>query len=125
MTRRPAPVFGAAVLAGVLLAAPGKAPTPAPGGAAELPALGTVLQPLPEGDAKSVADAACLNCHSADMIRQQRLTRKQWEATVTKMVGWGAAVPEDRRDALVEYLSRNFGPDNDRFEPVAARPVAR
>lgn len=74
---------------------------------------------------KSLADRACLNCHSADMVCQQRLTEKQWSAEVTKMIGWGAAVPESRRQALVGYLLENFGPDNDRFQPVAVRPAGR
>jgi hypothetical protein len=121
-----APLLASVALlgAGGFLAMPGKAPTPPPRGG-ELPELGTVLPPLPQGSGKSVADAACLNCHSADMIRQQRLTQKQWEANVAKMIGWGAVVPEDQKDALVAYLLQNFGPDNDRFEPVAARPLGR
>jgi hypothetical protein len=124
--RMTAPLLASVALlgAGVFLAMPGKAPTPPPRGG-ELPELGTVLPPLPPGSGKSVADAACLNCHSADMIRQQRLTQKQWEANVAKMIGWGAVVPEDQKDALVAYLLQNFGPDNDRFEPVAARPLGR
>jgi hypothetical protein len=115
----------AALAGGVVLLAPAKTPTPASPDGGKLPELGSVLAPLPEGSAKSVADAACLNCHSADMIRQQRLTAKQWQANVTKMIGWGAVVPEDQRDALVAYLLENFGPDNDRFEPVVARPAGR
>ena len=92
---------------------------------ASLPELGTRLDPLPEGPMKALADQACLNCHSADIIRQQRLTEKQWTANVNKMIGWGAAVPEDQKDALVAYLVAHFGPDNDRFEPVVARPAPR
>jgi hypothetical protein len=76
---------------------------------------------LPE----ALADQGCVNCHSTDMIRQQRLNEKQWAASVTKMVGWGAEVPESGRDALIAYLVANFGPDNDRFEPVVTRPVGR
>jgi|GEM_PF-722182 len=90
-----------------------------------LPVLGTKLAELPPGEGKAVADQACLNCHSADMVRQQRLTEKQWTAEVTKMTGWGAEVPDSKRDALLAYLVKNFGPDNDRFEPVATRPVGR
>lgn len=115
---------GALAVAGVFLLLPAKSPTPAPA-AGELPELGTVLRPLPDGPGKEVADAACLNCHSGDILRQQRLTEKQWQANVTKMIGWGAVVPDDKRDALVAYLVQNFGPDNDRFEPVPARPFAR
>jgi mono/diheme cytochrome c family protein len=91
----------------------------------KLPVLGTRLAELPPGDGKAIADQACLACHSSDMLRQQRLTEKQWTASVTKMVGWGAQVPESQRDALIAYLVKNFGPENDRFEPVVTRPVGR
>ncbi|HEY3123245.1 MAG TPA: cytochrome c [Thermoanaerobaculia bacterium] len=90
-----------------------------------LPVLSTRLAPFPPGEGKAIADQACLNCHSTDVVRQQRLTEKQWTASVTKMVGWGAEVPESKRDALIAYLVKNFGPDNDRFEPVITRPVGR
>lgn len=110
------------LLGGVMLV--GQAgPTSARDGA--LPALGTELGALPAGTMKPLADQACLHCHSADMIRQQKLNEKQWTAEVTKMVGWGAAVPEDQRAALIAYLLEHFGPDNDRFQPVSAQPAGR
>jgi hypothetical protein len=89
------------------------------------PALGTRLTPLPDGGGKATAETACLACHSSDIIRQQRLTKAQWTATITKMVNWGAAVPEAQRDTLLDYLATNFGPENTSFEPVVARPVGR
>lgn len=107
----------ALIVAAVLLSAESPAPPPA----GDLPVLGTELGSLPDGPMKPLADQACLHCHSADMIRQQRLTEKQWTAEVTKMAGWGAAVPDDQKAALVAYLLEHFGPDNDRFQPVAAR----
>jgi cytochrome c5 len=91
----------------------------------KLPVLGTNLQQFPEGPGKATADAACLQCHSASMAAQQRLTEKQWTASVEKMVRWGAAVPADRKNELVAYLVANFGPDNDRFEPLTTRPVGK
>ena len=92
---------------------------------AKLPVLGTRLSEFPAGEGKAIADAACLNCHSTDLVRQQRLNERQWTASVTKMVGWGAEVPESRRAALVAYLVKNFGPDNTGFEAVVTRPVGR
>ena len=92
---------------------------------AKLPVLGTRLSEFPPGEGKAIADSACLACHSTDMVRQQRLTEKQWTASVTKMVGWGAEVPESRRAALVAYLVKNFGPENTSFEAVVTRPVGR
>ncbi len=90
-----------------------------------LPVLGTRLATLPPGEGKALVEIACVRCHSGDMLRQQRLNEKQWSASVAKMVGWGAPVPESSRDALIAYLVANFGPDNDRFEPVVTRPVGR
>lgn len=91
----------------------------------KLPILGTKLAEMPPGAGKASADAACMTCHSGDMIAQQRLTERQWTAEITKMVGWGADVPTDRRDELVAYLVKNFGPDSPKYSPVFTRPVGR
>ena len=91
----------------------------------KLPVLGTRLAEYPPGTGKAVADLACLQCHSASMAIQQRLTDKQWAKEVDKMIGWGSAVPPEKKDELVAYLAANFGPDNDRFEPLVTRPVGK
>jgi hypothetical protein len=54
--------------------------------------------------------AGCLTCHDDHMMRQQRLTRAQWDREVTKMTGWGAAVKPDDRNAILDYLSAHFKP---------------
>ncbi|HYK42338.1 MAG TPA: cytochrome c [Thermoanaerobaculia bacterium] len=91
----------------------------------KLPILGTRLAEMPPGPGKASADNACMTCHSADMVAQQRLTEKQWAAEVTKMTGWGADVPADRREELIAYLVKNFGTEGPKFEPVISRPVGR
>ncbi|HEY4230301.1 MAG TPA: cytochrome c [Thermoanaerobaculia bacterium] len=108
----------ALVLVGAALALLGQSAS----GPEPLPVIGTQLGELPAGPMKAVADQACLRCHSADMIRQQRLTEKQWTAELTKMSGWGALVPEDQKAALIAYFVEHFGPDNDSFRPVVAQP---
>jgi hypothetical protein len=121
-------LFAAVVLglaASVFAGEGGKKAAPAPAIDESLPVLGTQLAELPSGPGKITADAACLKCHSADILRQQRLNEKQWTANVTKMVGWGVDVPEDKRAELIAYLVKNFGPDNDRFKPVVTRPAGR
>jgi DMSO/TMAO reductase YedYZ molybdopterin-dependent catalytic subunit len=62
-------------------------------------------QTLPEG-----YKASCFACHDEHMMRQQRLTRAQWDREVTKMTGWGAPVKPENRDALLDYLSSSFKP---------------
>jgi hypothetical protein len=53
---------------------------------------------------------ACVACHDEDVIQQQRLTRAQWDSEVNKMIGWGARVRDEDRNALLDYLFGNFGP---------------
>jgi cytochrome c553 len=53
---------------------------------------------------------ACTACHQDDVIRQQRLTRAQWDAEINKMVGWGARVADQDRSTLLDYLVGAFGP---------------
>jgi hypothetical protein len=89
----------------------------------QLPELGSVITPLPEGSGKTVAERTCLPCHSSDILRQQRLNEKQWTAELTKMTGWGAELADSDRAVLLPYLLSEFGPDNDRYRPVAVRPI--
>jgi sulfite oxidase len=53
---------------------------------------------------------ACVVCHDDDVIRQQRLTRAQWDLEINKMIGWGAKVNDEGRERLLDYLFSNFGP---------------
>ena len=62
-------------------------------------------QPLPEG-----YQASCFGCHDDHMMRQQRLTRAQWDREVTKMTGWGAEVKPESRSAILDYLAAQFKP---------------
>jgi hypothetical protein len=48
----------------------------------------------------------CMTCHEEDVIRQQRLTRAQWDRELNKMTGWGARIRPEDREALLEYLAR-------------------
>ena len=66
---------------------------------------------LPAGPVQEKAAAACLSCHEARIIVQQRLTKVAWTREVDKMVKWGAEVDPQDRDALIDYFSANFGPD--------------
>jgi hypothetical protein len=63
------------------------------------------------------ATTACLECHEARIILQQRLSKPAWTKEVDKMVKWGAVVDAADHDALIDYLSANFGPDQPQFEP--------
>jgi len=68
-------------------------------------------QPLPAGPMSEKAAQACSTCHEARIIVQQRLGKPAWTKEVDKMIKWGAKVDPKDRDALIDYFSANFGPD--------------
>ena len=53
---------------------------------------------------------ACLTCHEADIIEQQKLSRTGWTRSVEKMMRWGASISDAEKEPLVEYLATRFGP---------------
>jgi len=84
---------------------------------AQKPAAANVTADLPPGPMQAKATAACLECHEARIILQQRLNKAAWTREVDKMTKWGAVVDAADRDALIDYLSTNFSPDKPSYEP--------
>ena len=77
---------------------------------------------LPAGAMQPQATTACMECHDASILVQQRLDRKAWTKEVDKMIRWGAVVDPSDRDALIDYFTKNFGPDKPRFVAPRGRP---
>jgi hypothetical protein len=84
---------------------------------AQKPATANVTADLPPGAMQAKATTACLECHEARIILQQRLSKAAWTKEVDKMTKWGAVVDPGDHDALVDYLSTNFSPDKPAYEP--------
>lgn len=59
------------------------------------------------------ANAQCLTCHSADYASMQPPEpRKFWAGEVAKMKGkYGAPIPDDATNTLVDYFSKTYGTD--------------
>jgi hypothetical protein len=81
---------------------------------------------LPAGVMQQKATTACLECHEARIILQQRLSKSVWTKEVDKMLKWGAVVDANDRDALIDYLSGNFSPERAVYDaPRSAREETR
>ena len=65
-------------------------------------------QDLPEGKGVELARERCVNCHEADLIVSQRLSRQGWTREVEKMIRWGAAVTDSEKAPLADYLAARF-----------------
>ena len=83
----------------------------------EKPVASRVTENLPPGVTQAKATTACLECHEARIILQQRLTKAAWTKEVDKMIKWGAVVDPTDRDGLIDYFSTNFSPDQPPYVP--------
>ncbi len=75
----------------------------------ELPPETATLKPGPGVDE---VNGQCRTCHSMDYITTQPRDKPLafWKAEVEKMKKvYGAPIPDDKIDALSEYLARNYG----------------
>lgn len=54
--------------------------------------------------------AACTSCHNSTRINERHLTRAQWSDELDKMEGLGAVIADADRNAILNYLTKNFGP---------------
>ena len=84
---------------------------------AQKPSPPKPAEDLPPGPMQAKATTSCLECHEARIILQQRLSKAAWTKEVDKMIKWGAVVDATDHDALIDYLSANFGPDQPPYDP--------
>jgi cytochrome c551/c552 len=77
----------------------------------ELPPETRTFRP---GPAFEIANAQCLICHSEDYVAiQPPLARTFWKNNVQKMQQkYGAPIPEDQVEPLVDYLAKAYGADS-------------
>ena len=64
---------------------------------------------LPPGKGKEVLERMCTNCHGLDQVTANRYAKKFWGSVVDDMVSKGAEGSDEDINAVIGYLSRNFG----------------
>ena len=107
--------FAAALLAVGALAqqtmppAGGTASTGAANAAVDEKAL--VAGQMPDDPARALVQAKCMICHTGEYVTMQRLTEKQWQATVDKMRKFGSPANDEEAKAIVAYVSQYWKPD--------------
>ena len=74
--------------------------------------------PLVERGEKEEA-RSCVACHSLRIVHSQRLAQAAWGRELDKMAGWGTMIAD--REALLAYLSTNFGSD----KPAPPPPLTK
>ncbi len=76
-----------------------------------VPAQAEDVKAFPDGPGKEVFVRVCTRCHEASNSTKLRLTKRQWQGKVYAQADRGAEATGEELDQIVDYLSRNFGPD--------------
>jgi len=58
-------------------------------------------------DGEKQLQRSCTECHRADVVKAQHLSKWEWSRELDKMTAMGAKI--QKRKALLDYLTRNFG----------------
>ena len=66
---------------------------------------------LPDGKGKDVVESTCTECHSLQRVKAQRLNEEGWNGILREMMENGASINPDDVRGIVDYLTKNFGPD--------------
>lgn len=83
--------------------------------AAERPPIGEhgdTVESLPPGPGREETFYACAACHGTAIVKQQGMTRPQWDASIDWMIErHGMAKPDQaERDVILDYLVSQFPP---------------
>ena len=66
---------------------------------------------LPDGPGKELVGKICVSCHDSGNFRKARFTSEEWTDSVDDMVQRGASGTPAEIEAVVAYLTKNFGKD--------------
>ena len=69
----------------------------------------TLAQDLPDGPGKDVVLKICRDCHDLDTVTAENRTKESWRKTIAKMGDRGAEGTDEQFEAVINYLSKNFG----------------
>ena len=63
---------------------------------------------IPEGKGSDIFQVSCLICHDDKTVGALKRDRTAWTREIEKMMNWGAYVPAERKDELIDYLTNAF-----------------
>jgi competence protein ComEA len=79
----------------------------------------SLAQDLPDGPGKDTLLKLCRDCHDLDTVTVENRTRDGWQKIMAKMIDRGADGTDEQFEAIVTYLTRNFGRINVNIAPAA------
>ena len=60
---------------------------------------------------RELIEDVCTYCHNLDRLQGKQLSREEWRSLVKGMISEGAPVTDKEFSMILDYLTRNYGPD--------------
>ena len=67
---------------------------------------------LPDGEGKTILNAACVNCLGLDVLQGREATKDEWTSILDRMKSYGTTMDAKQSETLLTYLVTHFGPRN-------------
>ena len=74
--------------------------------------------PPTEAQVKALFESACSTCHDTAFVGEHKMSRADWDWTVSKMISRGAELSPDEQTLVVDYLAKTY-PAPDKPAPSA------
>ncbi len=65
---------------------------------------------LPDGPGRDATMDVCGKCHDVGVVTGYHLTKQGWTDIISQMIEKGAEGTDAQLNAVLEYLTKNFGP---------------
>lgn len=65
--------------------------------------------PAAEPAGQAIVEKNCSSCHPVTQVTSAHKSKDDWGATLDKMIGFGAQIPDKEYDAIVDYLAAHQG----------------
>lgn len=75
--------------------------------------LAVAQVPAPKDPAKELFEGVCSGCHTLERVKIQHRTKQEWRDSTAAMIDQGAALTPEETNMLLDYLVKNFGPENE------------
>lgn len=72
---------------------------------------------MPAGAGKAIVQEKCVMCHALSVVTSKHSSHSEWDQVVNQMVSRGADLSDEEIDTVIEYLSKNYGPLDQKGAP--------
>ena len=85
----------------------------------------SAAQSFPDGLGKETFVNVCSSCHDPTHVLGKQMSKPEWKAKVTEMLQEETDVTDEEKDAIVEYLAKNFPkPEKVNVNKASAKEIA-